>query len=106
MDVPQLGEVDELSIAPLGAGGRVRIHPLRGVRIGLDLEVFAEFLVPNRPALIEKGPHLVQHDGVALDGRRMVGLLVPDPGPYGLGFFGTRKSAHVGECRLGSIEVL
>lgn len=105
MDLPQLCEIDELPVAPLTACDGLRVHPLGGVGVGLDLQVFPEFFVANRAPRLEEGTHLAERQSVALDGRGVVGLLVPDPGPDGLGFLRAGQTPHISQGRFGSIEV-
>ena len=106
MDLPQLCEIDELPVAPLTACDGLCVHPLGRVGVGLDLQVFPQLFVANRAPLLEEGTHLAQYHRIALDGRGVVGLLVPNPGPDGLGFLRTGQTTHIAQCCLGSIEVL
>ena len=59
----------------------LRVDPFGRPGIALNVEVLAELLVPDGPTLGEEGSDLLQHEGVAFDGRAVVSLLEPDVTP-------------------------
>src|SRR5437868_5572292 len=83
---------------------RLRIHPLRRLRVSLNLEILAQLLFTDGPALLEQRLDFLENERVALDSGRVVGFLVPDPLPDLLGFFRTGKPADLGKVVDGPIK--
>lgn len=69
MDLPELGQ-QQIRLRPfriqiVGPG----VHPLRRVRVPLDLKVLTEFLVAHGTAFVKERPNLLEDERVALDCR-------------------------------------
>ena len=92
MHLLQLGHGQRLVAGPVSSTHSLLVVPLGRRGIGLDLQVLTQLLVADRPTLPEKGSNLLKDGRVALDGRRVVGLLVPDPAPGRVGLRGMRQA--------------
>src|SRR5439155_18546492 len=57
------------------------VHPLRRLRVALDFEVLSELLAADSLPFAEESLDLLENESVALDRRRVMSLLVPDPLP-------------------------
>ncbi len=88
MDLPDLRERDQSVDAPVARIDDVGVDPVRGVGVAADFQVLLERLGADGVALIEEGLDLAQHEGVAFECGRVVGLQVPDVGPDQLGLGG------------------
>ena len=87
-------KVEDISVRPAIAPQTLAIDPLGCVGITAHFQVFGEFIVPDRPSLRQERLNLFEHQGVALNGSRVMGFFVPDGGPDALGFDGVRKSSE------------
>src|SRR5207249_2649050 len=77
VDLTELGQVDALAGGPiLQLLNSLCVHPLSRLRVSLDLEIFRQLLVADRPTLAEEALDLFENQSVALDRRRVVRLLV------------------------------
>src|SRR5581483_2291496 len=94
VDLPQLGQVDPLTTRPIKRlRHRLRVNPLRRLRIPLHLEVFGQFLASDGLPFAQQLLDFLQDEGIALDGRGVVRLLVPDSFPDPIRFEGKREAA-------------
>lgn len=94
VDVPDLGKRDEVARGPIAGRQPLLVDPLRSIGVAAHLQVLGQLLLPDRPSLDEEDLDLAQNQGVALDGGRVVRLLVPDVAPDVLGFDRRRQSAE------------
>ena len=95
VDVPHLLQAqDPFGMCEAVRAGCLTVDPVRGIGVAAHLHVLAELLVAHRPALGEEPLHLLQDQGVALDGGRVMGFLVPDAAPDVGGLDRRRESAH------------
>src|SRR5437879_10533843 len=91
VDLPDLGESQQLAAGPAPGTESVAVNPSRGIRVSLDLEIVLELLVADRPALVEESFDLWGHQRIAFQGGGVVGFVVPDLGPDALGFLRARE---------------
>jgi hypothetical protein len=84
MDVPDLGDGDQLPALPAVRGQRLGVDPPGGLPVAGDFQVVPKLLGADRPAGIEEDLDFPQDQGVALDGGGIMGFempdVVPDPG--------------------------
>src|SRR5439155_1760651 len=98
VDLTELGQVDALGGGP---GPHfldgLCVHPLSPLGVSLDFEILGELLAADRPPLAEEALDLFEDQGVALDRRRVVSLLIPDALPDRLGLGGKWQPADAVE---------
>ena len=70
------------------------VDPVGGVGIAAHLHVLAQFLAADRPPFLEEPLDLLQDEGIALDGGRVVCFLEPDAAPDDGGFVRVRQAAE------------
>ena len=81
MDLSELGQA-EVWIGAFNLGfARLGVDPLGSLAVALDLVVLEELLVAHDLAGGQEVLDLLELQSVALDGRRVVALLVPDTSP-------------------------
>ena len=88
-----LGEGESLLDLVVGLD-RLPVYPFGRIGVPLDLEVLAQLLVADGAALGKELLDLLEDEGVALDGGRVVGFLEPDPAPDVRSLLGIRQAAH------------
>ncbi len=105
--VAYLGQGEDVSARPSVARQTLAIDPLGGIGVPADFHVLRQLFVSDSPPLGQERLDLFEHQGVALNGSGVVGLLVPDGGPDALGFNGFRKTSqalpHLGDGRLQAL---
>ena len=94
VDLADLGDGEELAIAPGSRLERLAVDPLRGGGVALDLHVLLELLVADGNAVGQEPLDLLEHERVALDRRGVMRLLVPDRRPDALGLHRVREATH------------
>jgi hypothetical protein len=88
--VSNLGHGKQGARLPVSGIKRLPVDPSSSIGIALHLEVFTEFFVAHRPALLEEDLDLFAHERIAFESRRVVGLLVRDIRPDTLGLLRRR----------------
>jgi len=88
------GEGDQAAVGPRARFDRAAIDPVGRRGVAAYLEVLAQLLVADGATLCEQQFDLLQDESVALDGRRMMGLLEPDAAPDVLCLDRRRESAE------------
>jgi hypothetical protein len=101
--VAKLGQGEQLAARPRVRLERLVVNPSGGVGVTAHLHVLAKLLVTDGPTLIEQPLHLGEHERVALDGGRVVGLLKPDVVPYVVRKLGRRQTAELSP-QLGDLD--
>ena len=81
MDLAHLGECYELAVCPARRFAGLPVNPLRGIGVAANLHVLAETEVANSDAVLKESLDLSEHECVALDRGRVVGVLVPHRRP-------------------------
>ncbi len=100
----ELGHAERSSGTPVARIDGLRVHPLGSVRVPLNLEVLAQFLVTDGATFFEQELHLLQDEGIALERRRVVYLLEPDSLPDLLRLGRFRQPAYRREIRCRAVE--
>ena len=80
------------------------VHPPCSVGIPLDLEVLAQRLIAYGAAFPKQDLDLLADEGVSFDCGRVMGLLLPDVGPYTLCLFGRWQTTETG-AQLGHLLI-
>jgi len=96
VDVPHLLHSDELPALPLGLLNGLPVHPCGGIAVTLHLHVLPQRLRADGTALLEKGLHFAENEGVPLQRGRVMCLEVPDVSPDVLGLLGRRQPPEAG----------
>ncbi len=91
VNLPKLGQADELAGRPVRSLNGLGVDPLRSFRVPLDLEVLGELLVSDRLSLAEEPLDLLEDERVAFDRRGVVRLRVPDALPDRICLEGKRQ---------------
>jgi hypothetical protein len=94
VDLAHLGQRDEPAVAPVTRLDPLPVNPVGGIGVAADLEVFAELLVADGTALRQQLLDLLEHERVALDSGRVMGLLEPDPPPDDIRLVGRGEPAE------------
>ncbi len=106
--VAYLGQGEDVSARPPVARQTLAIDPLGGIGVPADFHVLRQLFVPDSPPLGQESLDLFEHEGVALNGGGVMGLLVPDGGPDALGFKGSGRAPealpHLGDGRLPGVD--
>jgi hypothetical protein len=84
MDLSDLRKGDQLATAPAIRPDPLPVDPAGSVGVAAHLEVFAQLFVADRPSLVKELLDLLEDQSVALDRRRVMGLLEPDAAPDSL----------------------
>ena len=77
-----------------GPVNRLPVHPLGRRSVAPDLQIFLKLPVADGSPLGQKPLNLLQHQRIALDRRRMMGLLVPDSAPDSSSFLWTWQATE------------
>ena len=86
VDVPKLGQRQQLAARPCARVQCLAVDPVGGVGVPTHLHVLPELLVAHRSALLEQLLDLLEHERVALDGSRVMSLLEPYSAPDAVRF--------------------
>ena len=73
---------------------RLSVHPFGRRGVPSNLQIFPKFAVADGPPLRQKSLDLLQDQGVSLDRRGMMGLLIPDSPPDPGGLLRARQTAQ------------
>lgn len=96
MDRSDLLEAEQIPACPIAGFHALSVDPARRVSVCLDLHVLAQFLGPDRAALVQQFPHLVEDERVAFQRGGVVGFLVPQVVLDVFGLSGAREAAEAG----------
>jgi hypothetical protein len=94
VDMPEFLGGDQASVRPVAGFESLRVHPLGGVGVALDLHVLLEWLGTDGLAALQEELDLTQHEGVSLERRGVMRLEVPDVRPDGLGLLRRGQTAQ------------
>jgi hypothetical protein len=90
--------------SPLTGRECLAIHPLGGISIAADFEVFTQLLGADGAAFTKQNFDLLADQRIALNGGGVMGLLIPDVCPDALSLFGRRESTKT-QAQFGDLLV-